>query len=140
MTVIICVDDTMGMTFNKRRQSQDRLLRERILETIGAGILRMSPYSARQFKEYDLSSLSNVAVSEDFLSEAGDEDYCFVENLSLLPYDTKIDRVILYRWNKRYPADTRLDLSIHDESWNLVSTEDFPGYSHETITEEVYER
>ena len=32
MKVIVTVDDSFGMLFNKRRQSQDRILREKILE------------------------------------------------------------------------------------------------------------
>ena len=32
MIVCVAVDDNLGMTFNKRRQSQDRVLRERLLE------------------------------------------------------------------------------------------------------------
>ena len=31
MKVIVCVDDKGGVMFNHRRQSQDRVLRERIL-------------------------------------------------------------------------------------------------------------
>ena len=33
--VIACFDDTGGMMFNRRRQSQDRVLRERIVEMTG---------------------------------------------------------------------------------------------------------
>ena len=32
MIVIACVDDRMGMLFNRRRQSQDAALRQRLLE------------------------------------------------------------------------------------------------------------
>ena len=49
MILIVCVDDNMGMAFNHRRQSQDRLLRRRLLERVGASKLWMSPYTARQF-------------------------------------------------------------------------------------------
>ena len=35
MIVIVCVDDNNGMMFNKRRQSQDRVLRQRMLELAG---------------------------------------------------------------------------------------------------------
>ena len=31
MILIACVDDKFGMLFNRRRQSQDRMLRERVL-------------------------------------------------------------------------------------------------------------
>ena len=32
MILIVCVDNKNGMLFNRRRQSQDRMLRTRILE------------------------------------------------------------------------------------------------------------
>ena len=35
MIVMVCVDDKNGMMFNKRRQSQDRVLRQRMLELAG---------------------------------------------------------------------------------------------------------
>ncbi len=49
MILIVCVDDNMGMAFNHRRQSQDRLLRRRLLERVGVSKLWMSPYTARRF-------------------------------------------------------------------------------------------
>lgn len=35
MIAIVCVDDKSGTMFNRRRQSQDRVLREAILEKVG---------------------------------------------------------------------------------------------------------
>ena len=35
MKIIVCVDNQNGMMFNHRRQSQDRVLRKRILELTG---------------------------------------------------------------------------------------------------------
>ena len=49
MALIICADDRGGMAFNRRRQSQDRIVREHILADAAGGQLWMSPYSARQF-------------------------------------------------------------------------------------------
>ena len=44
MIVIACVDDKMGMLFNHRRQSQDSVLRKRILQITAGKILWMSRY------------------------------------------------------------------------------------------------
>ena len=35
MKIIVCVDNQNGMMFNHRRQSQDRVLRKRIMELTG---------------------------------------------------------------------------------------------------------
>ena len=40
MTLIVCLDDKNGMAFNHRRQSQDRLLRRRVLELAGEALCR----------------------------------------------------------------------------------------------------
>lgn len=51
MIVIACVDDRMGMLFNRRRQSQDAALRQRLLERAAGRPIWMSEYSARQFAD-----------------------------------------------------------------------------------------
>ena len=136
MIVMVCLDDKNGMMFNHRRQSQDRLLRQHILELAEGRVLRMNPYSARQFEE---AELANVVVSEGFLTEGSEGEYCFVENEALLPYEEKMERLIVFRWNKTYPADLCLDLKL-DSVWKLTGREEFQGYSHDVITMEVYER
>ena len=120
------------MLFNHRRQSQDRVLRQDLLrETVG-GVLRMNAYSLRQFKEPP----PNIQASEDFLEQAGPGEFCFVEDRDLLPWADRLEGLILYRWNRRYPAD--LYFTIPLEGWTLERREEFPGSSHETITKEVY--
>lgn len=49
MIVMVCVDDKNGMMFNKRRQSQDRVLRQHMLELAGDKKLWMNAYSRKQF-------------------------------------------------------------------------------------------
>ena len=48
----------------------------------------------------------------------------------------RVERVVLYRWDRAYPADLYWDLSL--EGWTLARREEFPGFSHEIITKEVY--
>ena len=135
MIVMICVDDSMGLLFNHRRQSQDSALRNRIQQKTRGQKLWMNSYSARQFGE-----TASVCISESFLAQAGPKDFCFVENQHLSSYEAQIDQLILYKWNRSYPADFYFDISLSEHGWHLVSTEKFPGSSHEKITEEVYTR
>ena len=51
MIVIACVDDRMGMLFNRRPQSQDAALRQRLLERAGDGKLTVSLAAERGAKE-----------------------------------------------------------------------------------------
>ena len=58
MKIIVCVDNQNGMMFNHRRQSQDRVLRKRILElTGGKKVIRIygvpdNPGRFRQMKRF----------------------------------------------------------------------------------------
>ncbi len=134
MTVIVCVDETFGRTFLGKRQSRDAVLCADVLETAKGARLFLSPYSAPLFEGADLE------VREDCLSEAAPGDFCFCEREALSPYWKKISRLILYRWNRRYPADAFLDLIPEERGMTLVSSAEFVGKSHEKISKEVYER
>lgn len=134
MIVIVALDDRGGMMFNNRRQSQDRLLRERVLTMTRGKRLWMNHYTEKQFT--DAASYPQINVSDDFLSEAGPGEFCFVENVPLADYSKWIEKLVVYRWNRAYPGDLRFDISL--DGWMLESTTDFPGSSHEKITEEVY--
>ena len=135
MQIIICLDDDNGMLFHDRRQSQDAKLRENILEYLDGRELWMNAYSARQFAD---AGDARIHVSEKFLEEAGTDDVCFVENQPLLPYEAQIQEVVCYRWNRRYPSDVKLDLSL--EEWETVEETELAGKSHERITRTVYRR
>lgn len=135
MQVIVCVDDGMGMLFNHRRQSRDRVLIQRILEITKGKQIFMNTYSAELFEGNE-----NICIDDDFLKNAGDDDICFVENETLSQYVEKIDKIIVYKWNRKYPADLYFDISFAENGWHLMESYEFQGYSHEKITEEVYER
>ena len=142
MKIIVCVDNQNGMMFNHRRQSQDRVLRKRILELTGGKKLWMNAYSQKQFlqvngnmsKEQEQSG--QIQADEAFLEKAGPGEPCFVEDRSVAPFAGRVERVVLYRWDRAYPADLYWDLSL--EGWTLARREEFPGFSHEIITKEVY--
>lgn len=137
MKLIVCVDDNLGTTFFGKRQSQDRILREEILKLTQSHILRMDEYSAKMFGE---TAVSRIIVSDDPVRDAATGEYCFVEKGSILLYENKIEEVILYRWNRAYPADRRLEIDLNSSAYQLKSTRDFTGSSHDKITEEVYVR
>lgn len=133
MILITCVDNNMGMLFNHRRQSQDRVLKERILKSASGKIIWMNHYSENQFKDFE-----NYNIDEHFLSKAACNDICFVEDCSVAPFEQKIEKIILYKWNRDYPADFYFDIPLSEHGWKLISSEDFVGSSHDKITEEIY--
>lgn len=133
MKIIVCIDDNKGMLFNKRRQSQDNNLREDIINNLNGSRLLMNEYSYKQFKD---TQQDHIIVDETFLSTVAEDDYCFVENLKLSPYQEKISELIIYHWNRNYPADTYFDIDL--SQWELITTIEFAGNSHEKITKEIY--
>lgn len=136
MKVMVCLEDNGGVMFNNRRQSRDRVLNADVVATVGDSCLFISPYSQMLFED----SEAKLCVSEDFLDKADNDGYCFVEDRALAPYAERIDEIILYKWNRRYPADRYFDLDLTALGFSCVAVEEFAGYSHEKITKERYVR
>lgn len=134
MIAAVCIGERDGMLFNHRRVSRDRAQQENLLAFCGAGRLWMNGYSAPLFDW----AAERVTVDEDFLRKAEPGEVCFVENRPLAPLAGQVEAVVLYRWNRAYPADVRLDLDLSD--FMLAERTEFPGVSHEKITREVYRK
>ena len=133
MIVMVCVDDKNGMMFNKRRQSQDRLLRQHMLELAGDKKLWMNAYSRKQFPKEDES---RIAVAEHGFQNIRSGEYCFLEDEDPAQYKEQIEELILFHWNRIYPADLFCTLDLSE--WKRKTTEEFAGSSHEKITQEWY--
>lgn len=131
MHLILCLDDKNGMLFNRRRQSRDAVLCERVLALAADSTLWIGDYSQPLFPT------DRVFCAEDYLTRAAKGDYCFAETPDFLHADCVIESVTVYRWNRIYPADVRLDPTFL-AGRTCVRTEEFAGKSHERITEEVY--
>ena len=133
MKLIFCLDDRNGMMFNFRRQSMDKVLRQRVLKMAESSRIIMSPYSAKQFIES-----GNIVVSDTPQSIAASDDFYFVEDL---PFSAEnASEIIIYRWNRHYPADKYFDADIKSLGYSVYSSENFEGSSHEKITEEKYRK
>lgn len=130
MIAIVCLDENNGMFFNERRQSKDRYVIRDIVHMVENNTLYINEYSKELFK----NTPANIQISEDYFNQVSDNEYCFIENqiVDIL----KAKKVVVYRWDKVYPADYKLPL----RQYNLVSTLEFQGYSHDKIVKEVYER
>lgn len=133
MIVAVCVDDRGGLQFHNRRQSQDRLQREDLL-ALCPGRLWMDSASAPLFYQ----AQDRIFVDDGFLEKAGPGTFCFVERPPLAPVAERLEAVVLYRWNRVYPADAWLDLDL--DCLALTERREFPGTSHPRITREIYQR
>ena len=132
MKIILCVDDNNGMMFNNRRQSQDSVLRQKIAEICNGAPIYMNSYSAKQFQNE-----CKIIVDDNFLSLAKSDDFCFVENSVIS--DDIINKLYLFKWNRKYPADFYFEINPKQIGLKLSLKDEFQGSSHEKITLEVYE-
>lgn len=131
MNLIICIDDAGGMMFNRRRQSRDRVLCARLLEMTKGARLWVTPYTARQFEDG-----AELCVSDTPWADAAEGDYYFAED-GEIPVENA-EKIYLYRWNRLYPSDRKFTADLSALGFVQKGSEDFAGYSHECITEEIY--
>lgn len=131
MTLIVCVDNNMGVAFNHRRQSRDSRIIDDIVAEASGGCIEMDRYSEPLFSKTD----ANVKLVS---SPSGSTKLFFAERTVPLEHRDAIDKVILYRFNRSYPADTFFELPL--DEFELIKSEEFSGSSHEKITKEVYLR
>lgn len=125
MILITCINNSNGIMFNKRRVSKDVLLIERLKGITKENKIYVSEYSKPLFDGFD-----NLVLSIEDLTN---NDFYFLEDED---YTGNIDKIIIYKWNRDYPADKYFDIDL--SSYELISTQDFQGSSHDLITEEIY--
>lgn len=130
MTIYVCLDDRNGMLFNKRRQSRDAAVLADIRASL-PGALNIDPFSEKLIREAGVPYI----LAGDALPENA---HFFAEARAVAPLLTQGTTLVVYRWNRHYPADVRFDADL--SGFTLQSSEEFPGTSHETITKEVYVR
>lgn len=145
MKIILCVDNNLGYSFNRRRLSRDRKMREHMLGILrgeGAGLF-LNSYSEKSlvkedglFTEEELERIAAepAAKGSGFLESAEESGgWAFVENVDLEAYLDCIDEMMLYRWNRLYLSDLRLSREFID-SFEVAEEESFRGSSHDSIT------
>ena len=104
-----------------------------IAAAVIAGKLYMNAYSAKIVPES-----AKIVVCDDFLEKAGKNDFCFCE--CAIATLENVTGIITYRWNRLYPADVHFGFDLEGEGFTLVSTEEFIGNSHATITEQIFKK
>lgn len=139
MILVVCVDDGMGMMFNKRRQSKDAKVREDMLKMVPLDQkLFVTTYTARQFLPEEQE---RIAVSEDGLAEKGlpgAGEFFFAEDTDVTGLENIAEQVVLYRWMRAYPSDVKFTFDL--SGYELISSEDFVGNSHPEMKKEIYRK
>ncbi len=126
--------------FNHRRVSRDAVVTDRILKLAAEhGPLNITPYTLHLLPQENIPPCV-VHICDHPATEG--KGTCWLEDTVGELRPDAADRLILFRWNRAYPADTLFDQKAFFSvgNWELVSQEEFPGKSHDKITMEVYHR
>ena len=97
--------------------------------------LWIAPYSAPLFGERE-----GIAVDEEFLEKAEAGEVCFVEDRPIAPAAERIEAMVLYDWDRAYPADVHLDFDPAEAGFTLAEERELAGTSHERIIRRIYVR
>lgn len=139
MKLILCLDDHNGMAFNHRRQSMDAAVTKEIAKKTSGVDLYVTDATAKLFDGPDSEGAKpRLKISADPLGAAGNGDFAFCEFADPAAYKDKIEELIVYNWNRHYPADTKCTLELKE--FRKVAERDFAGKSHEKVTELIYNR
>ena len=92
MNLIVCIDDRGGMLFNRRRQSSDRYVTERIVNLAKESRLLVNSYTAKLFPA------EAVVCTERLWEDAGEQDYCFVEDKDVSSVVDQAERLVVFLW------------------------------------------
>ena len=127
MHLYICLDDRNGLQFNHRRQSRDSAVLEDLRSQL-RGSLLIDPFSEKLIREAEIPYVLPPETAADF----------FAENVPTEEILAQTTKLVVYRWNRHYPADIRWEPDLISRGFRLEETSEFPGKSHEKITREVY--
>ena len=134
MILAVCIDDSNGLMFNNRRLSSDKAVVMDLIKSAEPDVVLIAPYSAPLFKD----SENRVRVLEDPLNN--EKGFCFAECGDFASIVHNVKKLIVYKWNRRYPSDRKFPLDVFTSCMHLEYAEEFEGSSHPCITKEVYVR
>ena len=127
LIVAICLDDGGGMLFGGQRQSRDRVLTAELCASTN-GKIYITSFSSAIFKEHR----ERVEIVDDPFNDAPDGATLFIENIDISPDEDRVAEILLYKWNRKYPADKWIDIDL--SSYRIISKRIFVGSSHDKIT------
>lgn len=129
MYLILCVSKENGLRFHQRRQSRDRILTKDMIQLAGGKGLWAMEGSRDLLQE-------QVRYTKDPLADVRDKEFLFLETDPDQIAKEQIEGIVLYHWNRNYPADEFYTIDV--EQYELEAQIEFQGSSHERITREFW--
>ena len=150
MKLVLCTDSRYGYSFNHRRQSSDIEMRRDMIRRLGteADRIFVNAYTERSLLKDGCFSDEEAARRKDGPSPSGRAfletaekagGWAFAENVDLKGCLHCIDELLLYIWDKRYPADYTFPAELLS-SFRLEEEAQLKGRSHDVIYLKHYVR
>ena len=148
MTIIACVDLRMGLSFNGKRQTRDKLVVKHILNNCDPKLgLTVTPRSGRyimdSMKSLDEELTIPLHIVPELTPENAQSSDIFIETGtpdSISELLDMADHVILYVWNTTYLYTEQFPDIQNQSVWTLTHAELMEGSSHDEVTIQLYER
>ena len=128
MTIILCLDNKNGISFNNRRHSKDKILIEDVIKHDNICIRENSKILFSNHQVRIINNISDLPADAVYFHEITNP-----ENIIDL-----FDTIIIYRWNRHYPSD--IQFNFKTDLYKKILEEDFIGSSHDKITKEIWRR
>ena len=138
-TVMVYFDPELIQTMADRSAAKRQNFRE-LLSAAEEGSLDAAYRLGLNYYEGSDGAPKDEAQALRWLTKAAEGEVCFVENLPIAPFAERIEAMVLYDWDRAYPADVHLDLDPAAAGFTLKEERSFPGTSHEKIIRKIYER
>lgn len=134
MKISYCIAENAGLSFNGRRVSRDLKILENIKKEAGNGKICVENGSVGIFERLGIAVFC-ISSADD-----AEKDCIFFAESESEAYLDKSDTLVIYKFNRSYPADVFIPTEKINAEFELISAEDFQGASHEKITKEIYRR
>lgn len=135
MVIIFTLDDDNGTQLAGKRQSHDRVVGNKII-TLAGEHLHILQGSTSFFKNNDMTDVT-CAICSDMWSIPNDAVF-FAEEVVPAEIMEAAEKIYVFRWNRRYPSMVKDRVNL--DGYIKTVIDEFPGYSHEKITLEVYKK
>ncbi len=134
MTAVICIDNYAGIGYNKRRQTRDAGIIRDAVSMCKGGRIVITPTSEKLF-----AGIPHICA-ENPLSVMGKDDLYYAEFDVFEDVFDKADTVVIYSWNRAYPADVYFQYDPEEHGMTAESETLINGTSHDDVIKRVFVR
>lgn len=129
MNFIVCVEDRMGISFNKRLLSRDKYLDDYLNQVALKEKLYVDENYMNYIKKENYKLTTEIEKNNKNIIH---EINIFCSSKDTLHFLNCSDKVTIFFWNRRYPADVYLDYDYIRKNYKLIKSEDeISGSSHQ---------